>query len=72
MASDEQQLHIGGVPLKFPFKPYPTQLSMMAKVAFMRSVRAILHEPFHAGVVSRQIKKVFKFLHFFFCHVVCG
>ena len=40
MASDEQRLHIGGVPLKFPFKPYPTQLSMMAKVESVHSMRA--------------------------------
>ena len=31
----EQQLeyHIGGVCIKFPCKPYPTQVAMMAKVS---------------------------------------
>ena len=26
------EYHIGGVPVKFPCKPYPTQMAMMAKV----------------------------------------
>lgn len=51
MASDEQQLHIGGVRVKFPFKPYPTQLSMMAKIiqALNKKENALLESPTGSG-----------------------
>ena len=36
-SGSQYEYHIGGVPVKFPFKPYPTQMAMMAKVRTRKS-----------------------------------
>ncbi|RUS20706.1 hypothetical protein BC937DRAFT_94556 [Endogone sp. FLAS-F59071] len=42
---------IGGVEMRFPFKPYPSQIQMMAKIiqALQRSQNAILESPTGSG-----------------------